>query len=452
MNTPKMDSSNKEDLTIESIYIGDSTCATHTEMYLASLSEPDYAALRASATHSNQTGSPYLRCGDCKSPVYVRESVTGRRHCFHVGTEQKNCRWSNANAKNFRAIDAEKFQGNQEGERHKALISLLRENLLLDNEIKEDDIAVYRHTKGVDGDWTYPDVYVTSWQGKPTVFEIQLATTQLPTITRREAFYERNNIRLCWIVDKNQGNIFRRAFKDIYLRNDGQILGIDEDVLKESHKETQPLFRLYRLLPNDNLKAILKNRIVRASDIAWGDSSNAIRSIHGSYDDFCNKIVVSNPTLISKRERFYQALADCDDKTAGIVWNEIAQIVGGRSWKELGTPYETVRALGVLATVRRKTITTCTKDNIKDIVNIVNSMLLEPKERRRWTNALKHIAEVSAPQILKASSVQTKIKRNNLEDNATTTSECNAGEVLSVFFPEGAFARLRLIDRQNTHH
>ncbi|NEU34431.1 hypothetical protein GN156_27660, partial [bacterium LRH843] len=79
-------------------------------------------------------------------------------------------------------------------------------------------------------------------------FEIQLSTTQLPTITRREDFYAQNDIRLCWVISGDRSQLDRRAFKDIYLRNDGQIFAVDDEVLAEARADNAPRFRLMRLL------------------------------------------------------------------------------------------------------------------------------------------------------------------------------------------------------------
>lgn len=122
-------------LTVEAIFVesGENSAGpVRTETFLYSLSETEWADLRAEATRSRREGRPILRCGDCGNPVYARESSNGRRHCYHFGADIKDCLWASAKAKNLRSIDAEKFGGNQESEQHKSLKVMICENLALD--------------------------------------------------------------------------------------------------------------------------------------------------------------------------------------------------------------------------------------------------------------------------------------------------------------------------------
>ena len=90
---------------------------------------------------------------------------------------------------------------------------MICEILKLDAEAAKAGVTLERYTKGADGQYAFPDVFAASWQGGLAAYEIQLATTQLPTIIRREDFYEENAIRLCWIVSGDIVQLKRRAFK-----------------------------------------------------------------------------------------------------------------------------------------------------------------------------------------------------------------------------------------------
>lgn len=439
------------DLTIEAIFVDPLPEAIHTDSYLVALSETEWTNLRANATRSRDSGTPYLRCGDCGSPVYARESSNKRRHCYHFGTDLKICKWSAANARDFRSIDAEKFKGNQEGERHKALKAMICKILALDEVTAKAGVIEERYTKGTNGDYAFPDVFAASWQSGPAVFEIQLATTQLPTIIRREDFYKSNSIRLCWIIGREDQHLDRRAFKDIYLRNDGQILGVDRDVLKTAEKTGRPHFRLYRLLPgavSDRFTPVWKNRIVTPEEINWGEAGDRPLSKKSSYDSYFNDLIENSEDLHRSRELFYEALLAGDIAAAGNEWDAVLQRVGGLAWNMLGNPYDTVRCLGVLATVRRGVITVKTKIGIDNLPHLINSMLLEPPDRRYWTHAFQLVAQVTSPQILEIESIAKKCARNLKEQVAATPVDLAAGAVFNVFFPEGAFQRLNLVDNR----
>lgn len=346
------------DLTVEAIFDSRrdlNASAVHAESYFNALSEAEWTELREAATRSSKTENPALRCGDCSKPVYARQSPRGRRHCYHFAGDHSDCRWSGAVAQHFQSIDAIKFHGQQESDQHKTLSQLTAEILALDPCTRESGISFRRYTKLADGQYTYPDVYADEWQGAPAAFEIQLLTTQLPTIIRREDFYERAGIRLAWIVGYQRDCLDRRAFMDIHIRNDGQILGIDGDVAAEARRAGEPRLRLYRLLPSrprEGFTPRWRDRIVKPSEVNWGSPGSRPRSAGLSYDSYLDELVKKDEALAALRERFYAELFRADAARAGVIWDEVVDLVGGLYWKEMPSPYESVRALGVLATLR----------------------------------------------------------------------------------------------------
>lgn len=422
--------------------------AVHADTYLNTLSEAEWTELRAIATRSRRTGNPVLRCGECGGGVYARESLKGRRHCYHFAGDHSDCPWSRAVAQHLDAIDAIKFHGQQESERHRVLSQLLAEVISLDIRTKEANVIFRRFTKHADGQYAYPDVYTDSWQGAAAAFEIQLSTTQMPVIVRREDFYERTNIRLSWIIGYETGTLDRRAFRDIYMRNDGQILGVDEEVAVVAREAEEPRFRLHRLLPKSrqDLSPVWRDRIVRPDEINWGDPGARPRSAGPSYDSYLDQIVSKDEVFSEQRQAFYRALETADDVHAGSAWNLVSQAVGGCKWNEL--PYDSIYALGVLATLRTETRCVPTRIPVRNAIELSNSMLLEPKQRRVWTPAFQRLcAGINFSGILSVPTVHRKCIRNvaDLQPGAISIDR-KAGFVFDVFFPEGAFNRLTLDD------
>ena len=154
----------KASLSIEAIYVPGFQHPVHSETYLQSLSDTEWTELRTEATRSRHRGDPALLCGDCRGPVYGRESTAGRRHCYHFGTDIKDCRWAAANASNFRLIDASKFGGNQEGERHKNLKAMICEILKLDSDPVRDKTLVFLTNNFALPAMTVADIYRSRWQ------------------------------------------------------------------------------------------------------------------------------------------------------------------------------------------------------------------------------------------------------------------------------------------------
>ncbi|MFC6589429.1 hypothetical protein ACFQDZ_21195 [Sulfitobacter pacificus] len=258
-----------------------------------------------------------------------------------------------------------------------------------------------------------------------------------------------NEIRLCWVVSGDVGQLDRRAFKDIYFRNDGQILSVDAEVLTAAKAAGAPRFRLMRLLPgavHDGFTPIWRERIVAPDDIDWGRQGDRPKSVRGSYDNYLDSLIERDEELKRSREHIYAALTECDHEQVGRLWDEIVAIVGGAPWSALGDPYDTVRSFGVLATVRRNEITVQTKIDLANLPHLVNSLLLEPKGRRIWSNAFKTLAAAHKLELLKAPSVAKKLERNLAGLHGQSTIENMAGRAFDVLFPEGAFQRLRLTE------
>jgi hypothetical protein len=147
--------------------------------------------------------------------------------------------------------------------------------------------------------------------------------------------------------------------------------------------------------------------------------------------------------LQAARERFYAALTDSDPASAGSVWDEVAEKIGGVTWESLPSPHDAVRAFGVLATLRTGKITVKTRIPFCDLPQLANSMLLEPRNRRCWTHAFKLLVRTFRPSLLRVKSVAQKCNRNDGEQNASSPPDLTAGQVFNVFFPEGSFGRLR---------
>lgn len=438
-------------LTVEAICVlraSPDASPVHAATYLDALSEAEWADLRADASRSGKTGNPLLRCGDCRNAVYARESPRRRRHCYHFAGDHRDCRWSGAVAGNLSSIDADKSQGQQEGEEHKSLCRLVKEVLELDSSTGEAGISFKKYTKNSDGQYAFPDVFAERWQGGPAAFEIQLSTTHLPVILRREKFYQQAGIRLIWIVGYHGEDLYRRAFRDIYMRNDGQILGIDGDVVVSAREAGEPRFRLYRLVPGaaqEGFAPMLRDRIVAPSEINWGQAGDRPRSARRSYDSYLSEKVETDPILQALRRDFYDALKDADEARARITWDTAADTVGGRRWDDLPSSYDTVRALGVLASLRTETLCVRSQIPLTNLPHLVNTMLLEPTERRCWTHAFELLCRAKGlEELLSRPSIREKCERNRNGGSSSPPIDRTAGAVFNVFFPEGAFYRLDL--------
>ena len=82
------------------------------------------------------------------------------------------------------------------------------------------------------------------------------------------------------------------------------------------------------------------------------------------------------------------------------------------------------------------------------VLTLVNTVLLEPKDRRCWSHAFELLCRAKGfEELLSKSSIHEKCKRNRSELQSNVPADRAAGPVFDVFFPEGAFYRLDLDDR-----
>ena len=414
------------------------------EVWLNSLTEVGYTELRSDSTQQ-KNDVPMIVCAECEWPVYSPD-VGGKRRFFqHRKGFPRTCCYS-GEGKDPRQVDANKFGGIQEGQRHKDLKEILCEVLSFSETAR--NISQERHVSLVDRTFARPDVYAEDWLGGPIAFDIQLATTQIPTIDRREAFYKRGGIRYVWITAVNQQRLPRRAFRDIYMKNDGQIFGIDEEVLKEARKQKIPLFRIYRLVPGPAEKGFeprFKNKIVSEKEIDWGGPGSRPRSRSRSYDELVAWRGEKDPFICENRLKFFSALAEGDGEVAGRIWDLVQTYVGGMSWSQIpADSWDTGKALGVLATLATGKLCIETRIDKDNEAHLVNSLLLEPKGRWLFGELLKQLLQATGRySLLSKLSVSEKLERAIAETMNIALAK-NIGPVYDAFIPQGAFCRLML--------
>jgi hypothetical protein len=232
------------------------------------------------------------------------------------------------------------------------------------------------------------------------------------------------------------------------MRNDGQILGMDGEVAARACEVHEPRFRLYRLLPGPAEAGFAprwRYKIVSPNEIDWGAPGGRPRSAERCYDSYLGEIVERSQQLSEVRREFYSALAAASEANAGRAWDTVASIVGGLRWNSLPSSYDSVRALGVLATVRTGSLCLPSQIPATNLPHLVNSMLLEPRERRCWTHAFELLCRSKGlHELLATPSVVKKCERNRMESPSSHPIDGAAGPVFNVFFPEGAFYRLKL--------
>lgn len=224
---------------------------------LTGLDAEGLALLRRSDHRHRQGGTPRFCCAFCGDPVHVRVRsvaasgcVDGRRAGFVHDPRPvpRDCPFASiGKASSPDAIDAIRFNGRQEGARHRLLKMRLCEMLLADPRIKCADCEVLVTGIGADGraTWRRPDVLAVTTDDRRLAFDLQIAAPLLTTIDGREQFYAAQGIAWHWIVDADQPRLLTlQGFQDLILPQASRVLGFNEEVATQAKQDGQSRFHL----------------------------------------------------------------------------------------------------------------------------------------------------------------------------------------------------------------
>ena len=413
-----------------------------TASLLGLLSAPMLSMFRREVRNRYKSEKPRLLCGKCRKPVYVSlsgaspgERRDGRDAFFahHAGTAE-DCEWGTS-GENPRDIDRLKFGGSTEGLRHRHLKALLASMLKADAAF---DAVLVEDVISRPPEWRKPDVYAR-FLDRLIAFDLQLATTQLPTIVDREGFYERHGIRYVWVTSTNDaGNLARQAFQDIYWNNEGQIFGIDERAQIQTLESGE--LHLWSLtvaprLDARGLRSVWEQRLVGRKDVEWNTESGRPRFLgikfNAAVRDLTKHFADPKLRLVKAVGRSAETAHVCAERA----WDEIAREVGAGLWSSAKQD-RVFKAIGVLATAAAGK--KMDASGHKNLAAVFNDLL---EHNRGWTSALVQIAKAYEQEdLLSVPSTRRKTTRNLTEGHPDLQHRYAA--MLDVIFPKSALSRL----------
>ena len=388
------------------------------------LSAPRLAEFRKEIRERFSIGYPRILCAGCRQPVYVSlegSGVTQNRDgkdaffAHHAGTAIQ-CEWGTTSQR-LATIDRNRFNGATEGPQHIRLKNMLARILHEDQHFQ--DVRVESVIMRCN-EWRKPDVSAV-FENKRVAFELQLSTTHLPVLVDRENFYKKNNMRLMWLTSASKDNmdLSRQVFQDIYWNNQEQIFAVDEQALEQT--KISGVLHLWnlRIVPELNSKGLApkwRKTLVSRNQIDWNTSSGHPVVHEKEYGEKARELVL---------ERFRDPLAKFIDELgkgrenghlfAGKAWNEIASQINAIKWNEAEFD-GAFGAFGVLASVaagKKLDSSRYGKDKLVDIIN----NFLEQNSSRKWTNILQQIARAyDHNDLISRASTQKKIDRNRREN------------------------------------
>ena len=228
--------------------------------FLGSLDANGLALVRRTDHQLRQSGTPRFTCGFCNDPVHIRVvSVSeagctdGRRASFvhDPRAGQRDCPFGNfADQSSPAMVDGQRFQGRQEGVRHRFLKTALCNMLRADPNIATVDCEVLVTGTTLEGclTWRRPDVLAVTTDGRQLAFDVQLAPPLLATISGREDFYRTQGVAWHWVVDADQPRLLQRqGFQDLILPQGGKVLAFNEGVHSCTKGDFQSRFNLLHI-------------------------------------------------------------------------------------------------------------------------------------------------------------------------------------------------------------
>jgi hypothetical protein len=239
---------------------------------LLAMSADDYQRIRISTTRAGLRKERRFVCELCGHPVYAPRDVRGRPYWAHHRSAPEGCPWWTGSTTSVDDISASQFQGAQEGALHLRLKQVIAELLVEDESTSAGSVVVDEYLLTENGR-RRPDVRAIH-SGVQTVFEIQLAATQMPIIVGREDFYDSEAIRLLWLTwnfePPTAGRPLPSAVNDIYYSHAKNLFSLDQETVARSRSEDTLFVRAFW-----QNHAGWQNKTIRLAELEWLPSGRA---------------------------------------------------------------------------------------------------------------------------------------------------------------------------------
>ncbi|MFY7938873.1 MAG: DUF6035 family protein [Flavobacterium sp.] len=200
---------------------------------------------------------PLLTCFYCKQKVRIRgrnrfsseeESKTETFHFAHL-KDSEECHIKTKNQLTKEEVDRIKYNGIKESALHRNLKEKIAE--LLSKNINQGGgvakIEVEKVVQGkVDKEWKKPDINLF-FHEKRIAIELQLSTTWLNVITRRQHFYRENSIYIFWIFNNFdiENETRKLTFDDVIYTNNQNAYVFDMEAAEKSEIENDLVLKCY---------------------------------------------------------------------------------------------------------------------------------------------------------------------------------------------------------------
>lgn len=223
-------------------------------------------------------------CLYCKQKIRIRGSLhkdlNRKQKSFHFAhlKDSDECPIKTQNTFSKEEIDRMRYNGAKESPLHFNLKSkiaeLLKSNESLIGEVSDIKIeSVYRDK--ISKEWKKPDIQF-NFQNKSMAIEIQLSTTWLDVITKRQEFYRNNQTYILWIFHKfNICDEERRLTdNDVIYTNNQNAFVFNEETIVESEKSNDLVLKCYYKRYNffiDEIEETWEYKFIKLSELTFNE-------------------------------------------------------------------------------------------------------------------------------------------------------------------------------------
>lgn len=265
MDQPDMTDIVKDPL-VEEIIISESGETCPSDIYLAG-DRRTWSEIRANHEDAYLSDKPIARCAACHQPVKPRMSKDSKRFFWHFH-KNAQCPYQGKSGPSQRILDAMRYNGQKEGDKHKRVKQLLVDSLSADNSFDQESLNVEKRWWGITDEkkWRTPDVSILH-SGVRIAFEVQLSTTYLSVMRERHKFYLENGGLLFWIFREAQTLNPRQMQDDIFYWNNSNLFVVDEESRRLSRDRGELMLRCHYLVPQLDGPEVWQERFIKFSEL-----------------------------------------------------------------------------------------------------------------------------------------------------------------------------------------
>lgn len=232
------------------------------------------SAFRRKETSRYQTGKSAYRCSWCDTPVVARRGgCHGSDHFAHRAGSLRPCAWHTEKGRKPDIVNAGKFSGNQESELHNNLKWFIANTL--ENDPEFHNVRVEKSSVRGDRNATRPDVFAM-YGNRKIAFELQLSTTQVPYIEKRESYNTKHDIFTIWIFHDFVKFRELATSEDIYVTNFFNAFELDGDAIAATKNSGAFHLKAWWRIPESDVPRDQQKwhaELINVHDLKWHDRS-----------------------------------------------------------------------------------------------------------------------------------------------------------------------------------